>query len=411
MATPIKRIEKDFLLKVLFDEQIPIMYFRNRTQYILMVERPTKGEIYLKSDRVIPGLKTKKRMDLMFDYRGQVITFFVQIIALRDDHIITEVPDFLYKNLDRSYSRVVTPPDLQVQMLFLGDRYSLTYPKISEYAPEENLGELLEKLGPEDLSGLIAQLGAWAKDYASGHRMTLFKDVKPASMEEHILAETGKILYLPKIMAGLPQEDRYPKKQLITKDLFHRYLESIGVEPVFWEDAENKFLKEKAEGGFRSEVWVPILFHEYVIGYIYVWVNQEGMALFNNETVDTLQQFAKVLAFSLKINGFFDAGKMKNEPFEGRIVDISVSGLLFAYPRSSLSAALVPGAELKIRLNTPNRSINARINIIRCYRDAALGYFGCRFLDMLPEDIRFLFEYIYGKPFTDEDAFFLTGRV
>jgi hypothetical protein len=30
---------------------------------------------------------------------------------------------------------------------------------------------------------------------------------------------------------------------------------------------------------------------------------------------------------------------------------------------------------------------------------------------MAPEDLRFLFEFIYGKPFTDSDAAFLTGQV
>jgi hypothetical protein len=35
MATPIKRIEKDFLLKALYDEQIPVMYIKGQTQYVL----------------------------------------------------------------------------------------------------------------------------------------------------------------------------------------------------------------------------------------------------------------------------------------------------------------------------------------------------------------------------------------
>jgi hypothetical protein len=30
---------------------------------------------------------------------------------------------------------------------------------------------------------------------------------------------------------------------------------------------------------------------------------------------------------------------------------------------------------------------------------------------MAPEDLRFLFEYIYGKPFSDADAAFLSGQV
>ena len=32
------------------------------------------------------------------------------------------------------------------------------------------------------------------------------------------------------------------------------------------------------------------------------------------------------------------------------------------------------------------------------------GYFGIEFSMMAPEDFRFLFEYLYGRPFTDLDS-------
>jgi hypothetical protein len=125
MATSVKRIEKDFLLKALYDDQIPVMYLKGKTQYILIVEKPTKGQIFFRADRPVEGLKARKKIDLMFDYRGQVIIFNVEIASFKDEHIIAAEPEFLYKNLDRSFSRVSTPPDLQVQFNFLGNRYSL----------------------------------------------------------------------------------------------------------------------------------------------------------------------------------------------------------------------------------------------------------------------------------------------
>ena len=45
MATPIKRIEKEFFLKVLYDEQLPIVFLHNRTEYALRVEQPVKDWI------------------------------------------------------------------------------------------------------------------------------------------------------------------------------------------------------------------------------------------------------------------------------------------------------------------------------------------------------------------------------
>jgi hypothetical protein len=193
--------------------------------------------------------------------------------------------------------------------------------------------------------------------------------------------------------------------------MFKRYLESTGVDLAYVDDACARFIKAKFDSGIFSDAWIPVLFQEYVIGYIHIWINKEGKLPFDYGVIDTLYQFAKVLAYSLKMNGYFENGKLKNEPFEGKVIDISASGILFAYPQSSLSSALLPDSELSVKVITPRRSVNSNAKIIRRYKDNSLGYFGCRFLDMIPEDLRFLFEYIYGKPFTDTDASFLTGQV
>ena len=111
------------------------------------------------------------------------------------------------------------------------------------------------------------------------------------------------------------------------------------------------------------------------------------------------------------MNGYFESGKLKNEPFEGKIIDISASGLLFTYPNSSLANTLMPDNELAVHLRTPRRTVNTKAKIVRRYRDSIQGYFGCRFQDIEPEDLRFLFEYIYARPFTDTDAAFLSGQV
>ena len=386
------------------------MYISGRTEYILRLINPAKSDVTFRSDRPVAGLKPRKKMDLIFDYKSQIIIFSIEVSTIKDDLITAQTPEFLFKNLDRSYSRVSSPEDLKVQFTFQGDRYSLHYPKIQEYEIGD-IGEWMNKIDPKDLQGLIDQMASWIKSFASGYKMVVFKEVKPATTEERIVAETGKTLYLPSTLANFPQADPYPKKRLITEDIFRRYLESTGVDSQYLDNAVNRFVKQKFDSGFFSDAWVPLLFQEYVIGYIHVWINQEGKLPFDYNMIETMYQFAKVLAFSLKINGYFNSGRIKNEPFEGKIVDISASGLLFAYPHSSLTSALLPDSELAVRLSAPRRNIRAAAKIVRRYKDNSQGYFGCRFLDMAPEDMRFLFEYLYGKPFTDTDASFVAGQV
>jgi c-di-GMP-binding flagellar brake protein YcgR len=410
MATPIKRIEKDFLLKLLFDEQIPVMYLKAKTQYILMVEKPTKGQMFFKADRPVDGIRNRKKIDLMFDYRGQVIIFSVEVLEHRDEHIVTLEPDALYKNLDRSFSRVSTPTDLQVQFTFLGDRYSLIYPKITEYDSMDP-ADLVSSSNPKNISGLIEQMALWIKNYATGYKLVIFKDVKPSTTEERLLAETGKALFLPSTLGPFPSNDPYPKKRLITEDIFHRYLESTGVDLKYINDACARFIEQKNKAGISSDLWVPILFHEYVVGYVHIWISKERIAPFDYAVIDNMYQFSKILAYSLKLNGYFESGKLKNEPFEGKIIDISASGLLFTYPNSTFANTLMPDSELTVKLKTERRTVTAKAKIVRRYKDNIQGYFGCRFLDMEPEDLRFLFEYIYGKTFTDADAAFISGQV
>jgi hypothetical protein len=410
MATPIKRIEKDFLLKTLYDEKLPLRYWYNRTEYLLTVDRPVKEALYLKPDHPPEGLKPKKKMYLMFDYRGRIMSFSVKITAIKDNIIITDVPEVLFKNLVRSYSRVNTPQDLQIQLSFLDDRYVLSYPKVSEYEPE-SVSDFIQRMDVKNFSGLVLQLGQWIKKNASGYKLILFNKAKPSAIEERILAETGKAFFLPSTLSKLPQTDPYPKKRLVTEEMFLRYLESIGVQETYAVETLERFIKEKFDAGIFSDIWVPILFQEYVIGYVHAWINNKEMPPFDFLTVTLFYQFASVFAFSLKLNGYFESGKLKNKSIDGKVLDISASGLLFAYPHSQQSAPLPPDCELAIKLSIPDRTVLTNARIVRKYSDSSMDYFGCRFLDMAPEDVRFLFEYIYGKPLTDADAAFLAGEV
>ncbi|MDR2553564.1 MAG: PilZ domain-containing protein [Treponema sp.] len=410
MATPIKRIEKDFLLKVLYDERIPLLYLNDRTEYILHLARPPAAEIILKPDRAIEGLKPQKKLDLAFDYRGKVLSFSVEVKTVTPDHFTAPAPEFFYKNLDRSYSRVGIPADLKVLFTFQEDRFSLHYPKAKEFETGD-MEEWMENTDPRSVQGLITQMASGIRGYASGYKIIFFKEVKPHSTEERVVAETGKALFLSSTRGEFPQSDPAPKKRIITEKMFRRYLESTGVDLQYMDDAVHRFIKQKCDTGIFSDAWVPILFQEYVIGYIHVWIDQEGLPPFDDTVLDTLCQFAKILAHSLKISGQFEQGRIKNAALEGRIMDISASGLLFASPHSGLSSALIPNSELAVRLVMPKRGIRAIARIVRVYKDRTMGYFGCRFLDMAPEDMRFLFEFLYGKPFTDSDAKLIAGQV
>jgi c-di-GMP-binding flagellar brake protein YcgR len=411
MATPVGRIEKEFLLKIMFDEKLRVLYIKDRIEHTLTLVQQATDEMVFNCAKSLGKIKPHTKLHMLFDYKGQVIDFNCEILTQKENLIYCKTPDALYKNLDRNYLRVDTPSDLKIIFTFQGDRYNLAFPKINEY---ENTGmeDTVRNLDSNNLSGLIKQITLSLKNFSDGFKIVNFKDKKPDTLEERIVSETGKTLFIPSTADFIPKVDPYPKKRIITEELFKRYLETMGVGSTFLDDNCARFLKNKFNSGIYSDAWIPILFQEYVVGYIHVWIDTQGKPPFNFSILDTVYQFAKVLAFSLKENGYFEHGRVKSEAFEGKVLDISASGLLFACPLGShLITTLLVDADITISIIAPNRTINVISRIVRRFKDKNAGYFGCRFIEIAPEDTRFLFEYLYGRQIDDRDSAFLTGQV
>jgi len=411
MATSVGRIEKEFLFNVLYEERIPIIYIKDRIEYKFKLEQPAGEELVLRPEKPLGKLKHHIKLPFKFDYKGQVIDFSAEILSQKEELVFCKAPTTLYKNLDRNYLRVDTPTDVKVLFTFKGDRYNLSFPKVSEYESVAQ-NDLSKNFDPRNLSGLVKQITGLLSNFADGYKIVNFKDKKPESMEERVVSETGKTLFIPSTVGFLPKTDPYPKKRIITEELFHRYLETTGIGKKFLEENTARFLKNKFDDSVFSDAWVPILFHEYVIGYIHIWISKQGKLPFDFSVLDNVYQYTKVLAFALKENGYFEHGKVENQPFEGRVLDISASGLLFAYPLgSTLLATLLVDSELSVTIETSDRTINVLAKIVRRFKDKNACYLGCRFINMVPEDTRFLFEHLYGRRIDDSDEAFLSGHV
>jgi hypothetical protein len=316
----------------------------------------------------------------------------------------------LYKDLQRTFSRVNIPSELEMQFSFLGDYYNLAFPQVRE---PDFIGEprLFQPDDCRDLSGLIDQMAAWIKGFASKYRMVFFKGDKLASTEEQAIAETGKILFLPFMQSGFPATDPFPSKQLITRDIFYGCLEHIGAETDSFDSVEANFIKSKIHGGLISDAWFPITFHEYVVGYVRIWIDEPERKPFGYEIIEDMHQFTKLLSYSLEINSYFAKGKVTNSPFEGSVIDVSASGVLFSYPTSAFSTYLQPNSKLAVTIVAPDRSISMQAVIIRTFKDESNTYFGCRFEGISAKDLHDLFESIYGKPFANTGLRFLAGKV
>jgi c-di-GMP-binding flagellar brake protein YcgR len=415
MSTQIKRIEKEYFLSKLAGEQIPVVYMYNRKDYILKVDKITKDEIEFVMREPVEGLLVNKRINLMFNYKGLIISFTAEIKSIIENIITTAIPEVLYKNLERSNQRVAIPSDMRVEVLSLEDRYSLPFPKSTSFVKLDPLATV-SGIDPKDFNTLVARILQDLKPFADGYKIVYYNtSVQPEKPEERLVAECGKILYIPST------KDKFtdvPNDTFISTDVFKRYYETVGVGSAFLEQTIDQFLKSKLAEDLLSVMWVPFLFQEYVVGYIYAWRNAPknpddppSKKPFTEELASKVYQYGKCIVYSLEQRGYFEAGRLKDRVINGRVADISASGLRFAVPNSFVFLTLQPGVELGVTLIMPSKIIKAQMKIRRRYKEGTLVYLGCSFLDITPADAEYLFTFIYGEPSNEVTETLFTGNV
>ena len=93
MATPIKRIEKEYYLKAVFDNKLPLKCYYERAEYVFTLEKITKDEMWFHMNRPIGQLKPKDNLDFMFEYQGHKIFFTVGIRSVKDTYLVSGLPE------------------------------------------------------------------------------------------------------------------------------------------------------------------------------------------------------------------------------------------------------------------------------------------------------------------------------
>ena len=397
MSTIIKGVEKDFLLDSLCKEQVALTYIYNRVERIVKIGKITKNELIFKSDTIIAGLTPKKKINLSAEYRGVAFVFVVEIDQINDKDFTTKLPETLYKNQDRVHPRLNFPNDIQIKFTFQEDGYLLP---ISDDTQDQS-DDILPDTNLKTFENILEKLKIWTKKLEIEHKMVLFKDIKPTSIEESIITKTGKALFLPSTKNFFPETDPDPKKRIVTTDIFLKYLDSIGVLPSYYDAAIKHFVKSKEAKNIYAEAWIPLRFKEYTAGYIHVWTTKEDNLSLEYETMKILFQYANSMVKSLKESKYFDHFALKDRLIAAQGEDISAGGVRFRHTHPFISSHLNVDNELLMKLISTNRTLNLKAKIIRRYEEKGNTFFGCQYYDAEPEDMRFLYEYIYGKPFTN----------
>ncbi|MFH2113299.1 MAG: PilZ domain-containing protein [Spirochaetota bacterium] len=403
MASLVKNIEKEFLLNTAKREGASITMNSGGGEWtVRIVDVSTRGVTFAHE---IPLRLLRKGVsyDFHYDVRGQTIAFKTPILEPGERRFMVAIPDKMYKNLSRRYTRLPPPGDLAASFSFAGERYDLDFPSSTAFNPDVE-PQASADFDPADLKGLMLEFERKALAIGSERGIIMFKDRDPASPEERLSAQTGRCFYLPTIMSGIPRSDPFAERSILTRDDFIGWFVETGLEQGYAEDEVTRFERSKRSAGILSELLVPILFQDYTIGCATIINKQPGKPAFDLRAVETFMSFARVFAWSLKLHGYFKDSPKLADDFLPQVVDVSAGGLLFACQDPKLIQALKENLPVTVLLASKHRNIDAAGVIRRHYIGGQEGFFGIEFTVMAPEDFRFLFEYLYGKPFTDEES-------
>jgi hypothetical protein len=408
MATNLKRIEKEFILGSARDDKLPFLLIAGTGDWPCYISAIAPEGLTFTHAMPLRLLKRSQVYEFRFVYREQPMAFRARVVEVKDSSVATELPEAVYKNLGRRYSRRAPPTELSVSFSFKGDRFQLSFPTTREYEPVTE-PERDSAFDPRDIRALVGEFNERASAFASERAVRMFKERHPESIEERLIVRTGKIYYLPTTAGGLPVVDPYVTSRIVTRDVFADFLRDEDVREDLVADEVLRFERNKKSSGILSELMIPLLFQEYVIGYVYLVNNIQGRPPFDLPVLETFHQFAKVLAYSLKMNGYFRNAPKKAQDFSADVIDISAGGLMFSAASRELTTSLLPGSDIALSIKAKGRTVKVLASVKRVFRDASRSYFGIEYSEIEPEDFRFLFECLYGRAFTDEDAVGIEG--
>lgn len=403
MGSPISRIEREFILGALDEKKIPVTIHGDRKDgsAVILSTRPEEWIELFSPEKDLERFEPEENLRIFFSYYGHVMTFHSRVLH-SGETLKVSYPDGIHKNLQRKYERVPPPVDCSLSFTVKETRVEMQFPKTEEYDPVDE-PEIHGAFDTQDLNQLITTFREEASGFADSTQIVMFRGKDPENLEQRIVARTGKILYLPRMSQGLPRESSSGDSRLLTESYLFPSGRSGEILKELSVEALRDYFKERAVSGADSAICCPILYQQYVVGGIFLETRRDGKPPLDQEALEYVFQFGKILAYSLKVNGYFNKSREVMSQYSTGIVDISASGLLFANPSPALSQALTLYSDLEVLLSLQTREMKIGVRLMRKYSGKNTTYYGLQFLDIRPEDFQFLFDFVYGKSYHEHD--------
>ena len=395
MASEIKRIEREFILKNLIDSRSPLEVHLGAERLQAFIEKMDERFVWLRlHDDVFPS--SIQTITLFFRFRNNAMTFTTRVIEAIDDLAQIEQPEELFRDLSRSFERIKAPSGVSVSFLFKGQQVKLDYPDSEQYEPAE-APDFDPGFDVERISELLKAFRQKATEFASENKIVMFRERRPESFAEQLLSSTGKIVVLPFHTGEAHIRDADIRERLLTQDEVIAHQSDAGEDMFTVLERVGRIVEANRERNIWHELYCPILYRQYVVGYLYLMRAGANQERFEPGAFSFVLDFSRSLAYSLKVNGYFKAEPIIDEFGEAQLIDISGSGLLFSYPADGPDILLYTDLDLRIRMG--DTTIPVRGRVMRKFNDGDRVYIAIQFMQLDPDDMELLFQHIYGEEY------------
>lgn len=401
MANEIRRIEKEFILKNVTERRTPLEVHvgNDRLQAIIVRQSEERLWLQITNGELRPNTT---ELTVFFRFRNNPMTFTARVIDHDDRAAEVATPAELFRDLSRSFERIKAPKGVSVSFFFKGQQVKLDYPDTDQYEPADDPG-VDSGFDASTISELLRAFRERAARFASENKIVMFRERKPTSYQEQLIAHSGKILVLPFYAAETQIRSSEIRERLLSQDEIISMKADEGVDMFTVLEQIGRLVESNRSRRIWHELYAPVLYRQYVVGYTYLIRSDSDQERFEPAVFDFVLQFNRILAYSLQVNGYFRAEPQVDEFGAAELIDISGSGVLFSYPPDGPDILLYTDLDLKITLGP--ETLQARGRVMRKYNDSGRVYIAIQFIELDPDDMETLFAHIYGSEYRgDVDA-------
>ncbi len=392
MAVAMQRVQKEYVLRGLIDRQtlIDLHYGTRRctgritefTEYRLVIAISGSHDLH-----------ERETIQAYFSSGGHVMTFRTRVRRVDPDGVLVDNPLAIYRRLQREFERVRPPEDFAARLFFEGLPLGLDFPSSLRYVEPDADINLSARFDPSSIADLLKSFRDYALSIKAESKIVMFRARRPSSFAERIITRSGRILLLP--MNDTIAHEVGVEHVLTEDDVHALAMEQLHNEATLMADfaAEIERISSFERG---SELYAPILYRRYVVGYLALVGGNQARKYFDAEIIDHVREFCSVLAYSLNENGYFE-GAVRPEPTQAEIFDISASGMLVALPVDSPEIAA--GAGVEVSVDTTIRTLRIGARVVRTIAGSDRLFLALRFIELESEDSSYLLKVLYGDQY------------